>query len=73
MENKYFSEIYDDFFKVSKDVNIEDNNNVEIDYNLEIDNLYLDDESKSLLKHFFANPPGSRDTLSNLFFIKPPV
>ena len=51
MENKYFSDIYDDFFNVHKEeVKIEESNNKEFDYNLEIDNLYLDDESKSLLK-----------------------
>ena len=50
MESKYFSEIYNDFFSVNKEATIEESNNEEIDFNLEIDNLYLDDESKSLLK-----------------------
>ena len=50
MENKYFSEIYDDFFTVNKESSVSEESNDDYDYNLEIDNLYLDDESKSLLK-----------------------
>ena len=50
MDNKYFSEIYDDFFKVNKDVVVNELNDDDFNYNLEIDNLYLDDESKNLLK-----------------------
>ncbi len=50
MENKYFSDIYDDFFNVKKEETVEENNNNDLDLNLEIDNLYLDDESKNLLK-----------------------
>ena len=48
MENKYFSDIYDDFFSVKKEEVKEESN--DLDLNIEIDNLYLDDESKSLLK-----------------------
>ena len=48
MDNKYFSEIYDDFFSVKKEEVKEESN--DLDLNVEIDNLYLDDESKSLLK-----------------------
>ena len=48
MDNKYFSDIYDDFFSVEKD-NFKNDNVLTDDY-LEIDNLYLDDESKNLLK-----------------------
>ena len=48
MDNKYFSDIYEDFFNVEKEET--KNESVESDYYLEIDNLYLDDESKSLLK-----------------------
>ena len=47
MDNKYFSDIYNDFFKVEKK-ELEVNNNEEIDVN--IDSLYLDNESKNLLK-----------------------
>ena len=50
MDNKYFNEIYDDFFKVNKETSVNEEENNDFDYNLEIDNLYLDDESKSLLK-----------------------
>ncbi len=49
MENKYFSEIYDDFFGVNKIIVPEEKTN-DMDIYTEIDNLYLDDESKSLLK-----------------------
>ncbi|MBP5684753.1 MAG: AAA family ATPase [Bacilli bacterium] len=48
MDNKYFSEIYDDFFTVKKEEIKEEISDV--DLNIEVDNLYLDDESKSLLK-----------------------
>ena len=48
MENKYFSDIYDDFFSVKKEEIKEENS--DLDLNVEIDNLYLDEESKSLLK-----------------------
>ena len=50
MDNKYFNEIYDDFFKVNKETSVNEEENNDFDYNLEIDNLYLDDESKNLLK-----------------------
>ncbi len=50
MDNKYFNEIYDDFFTVNKESSVSEESNNDFDYNLEIDNLYLDDESKSLLK-----------------------
>ena len=53
MDNKYFSEIYDDFFKVNKEEAKEKSNN-DLDLNLEIDNLYLDDESKNLLKNIIS-------------------
>ena len=48
MDNKYFSDIYDDFFKVEKkelEVNEDDNSSI-----IDIDSLYLDNESKNLLK-----------------------
>ena len=48
MENNYLSEIYNDFFNVKKEEVVEVDN--DYDFNLEIDNLYLDDESKNLLK-----------------------
>jgi len=48
MENNYLSEIYNDFFNVKKEEVVETDN--DYDFNLEIDNLYLDDESKNLLK-----------------------
>ena len=50
MNNKYFNDIYDDFFKVEKkELEIkEDDSNKEIV--IDIDSLYLDNESKNLLK-----------------------
>ena len=49
MDNKYFSDIYNDFFRVDEtklEVKEESNNEVVID----LDSLYLDNESKNLLK-----------------------
>ena len=48
MDNEYFSDIYNDFFKVEKkELEVkEDETNVVLD----IDNLYLDNESKNLFK-----------------------
>lgn len=51
MDNKYFSDIYNDFFKVEKkdlEIKSDEKNNSNIIEN--IDNLYLDNESKNLLK-----------------------
>ena len=48
MDNKYFSDIYNDFFKVEKkelEVREDDNSSI-----IDIDSLYLDNESKNLLK-----------------------
>ena len=42
MENNYLNEIYNDFFNVTKEEAVEEIN--DYDYNLEIDNLYLDEE-----------------------------
>ena len=50
MDNKYFSDIYNDFFKIEKkelEVKEESINERVV---LDIDNLYLDNESKNLLK-----------------------
>ena len=48
MENKYFSDIYDDFFKVEKkELEVKEDNS---DITIDIDSLYLDNESKNLLK-----------------------
>ena len=49
MDNKYFSDIYDDFFKVEKkELEVkEDNGNTVV---VDINSLYLDNESKNLLK-----------------------
>ena len=49
MDNKYFSDIYNDFFKVEKkELDVKEKNNDEI--LIDIDSLYLDNESKNLLK-----------------------
>ena len=51
MDNKYFNDIYNDFFKVEKkdlEVKNDEKNNSNIIE--DIDNLYLDNESKNLLK-----------------------
>ncbi len=52
MDNKYFSDIYDDFFKVEKkEIIVEEKEESEEANVLEnIDALYLDNESKNLLK-----------------------
>ena len=48
MDNKYFSDIYDDFFKVEKkELEVKEDNS---DITIDIDSLYLDNESKNLLK-----------------------
>ena len=49
MDNNYLNDIYNDFFNVHKeeDVILEEN---DLDLNTEIDNLYLEEESKKLLK-----------------------
>jgi AAA+ superfamily predicted ATPase len=49
MDNKYFSDIYDDFFRVEKkELVVKEDNNEDI--TIDIDSLYLDNESKNLLK-----------------------
>lgn len=49
MDNKYFSDIYNDFFKVEKkELEIQEDNSTSVIP--DIDNLYLDNESKNLLK-----------------------
>ena len=51
MDNKYFNDIYNDFFKVEKkelEINSDEKNKDDVIEN--IDNLYLDNESKNLLK-----------------------
>ena len=51
MDNKYFSDIYNDFFKVEKkELEVEKDNNNKNDVIIDIDSLYLDNESKNLLK-----------------------
>ena len=51
MNNKYFSDIYDDFFKVEKkELEIKEENKEEVNLLEDIDSLYLDNESKNLLK-----------------------
>lgn len=52
MDNKYFSDIYDDFFKVErKEIKVEEKKeNDEVNVLEDIDSLYLDNESKNLLK-----------------------
>jgi AAA+ superfamily predicted ATPase len=48
MDNKYFNDIYNDFFSVEKkELEIKENSNEEV---VDIDLLYLDNESKNLLK-----------------------
>ena len=48
MNNKYFSDIYNDFFSVKEEeIKISESNEEEL---IDIDNLYLDNESKNLLK-----------------------
>ena len=50
MKNNYFNEIYDDFFSVKKEeLNTNQEPIQEVDLIEEIDNLYLDNESKNLL------------------------
>ena len=52
MDNKYFSDIYDDFFSVSKkEIQVEKSEDKEeVNILEDIDSLYLDNESKNLLK-----------------------
>ena len=52
MNNKYFSDIYDDFFSVKKDEikTIEGDNKDNINILDDINSLYMDNESKNLLK-----------------------
>ena len=51
MKNDYFKDIYNDFFSVeSKEIKIEEKQSNEENINLSIDDLYLDNESKNLLK-----------------------
>lgn len=52
MNNDYFKDIYNDFFKVeSKEIKVEEKDNREEDnMDISIDSLYLDNESKNLLK-----------------------
>ena len=53
MYNKYFNDIYDDFFKVDKtqiEVNTDNKDDDEVNILEEINSLYLDNESKNLLK-----------------------
>ncbi len=53
MNNRYFNDIYNDFFKVEKnEINVEKvkNNDDEINILDEINSIYIDNESKNLLK-----------------------
>ena len=52
MNNDYFKDIYNDFFKVeSKEIKVEEKENKEEEnMDISIDSLYLDNESKNLLK-----------------------
>ena len=52
MDNKYFSDIYDDFFKVEKKEIIVEEKEESVEANVleDIDSLYIDNESKNLLK-----------------------
>ena len=49
MDNKYFSDIYNDFFSVEKK-ELEVKEDIDKDVVIDIDSLYLDNESKNLLK-----------------------
>ena len=51
MDNKYFNDIYNDFFSVeNKEIKVEEKENIEENIDINIDDLYLDIESKNLLK-----------------------
>lgn len=51
MDNKYFNDIYNDFFSVeNKEIKVEGKENIEENIDINIDDLYLDIESKNLLK-----------------------
>ena len=51
MKNDYFKDIYNDFFSVEKkEIKVEEKENSEDNIDLSIDDLYLDNESKNLLK-----------------------
>ncbi len=50
MDNKYFSDIYNDFFSVDKkEIEVKEDNG-DSDTVIDIDSLYLDNESKNLLR-----------------------
>ena len=54
MDNKYFSDIYNDFFSVEKkELEVKEDNNSDVV--LDIDSLYLDNESKNLLKQILKH------------------
>ena len=72
MDNKYFSEIYNDFFSVKKENVIkEEETNEEI---IDIDSLSLDNESKNLLKQIleymdkYANKEEANYINFNIFY-----
>ncbi len=51
MNNKYFSDIYDDFFKVEKkEIEVKEDSNEDINLLDKINTLHIDNESKNLLK-----------------------
>ena len=51
MNNKYFNDIYNDFFNVnSNQLKLDDGNNNDTDILVDIDALYVDNESKNLLR-----------------------
>ena len=51
MKNDYFKDIYNDFFSVSKkELEVKEENNNTSDIVIDIDSLYIDNESKNLLK-----------------------
>ena len=51
MNNNYFKDIYNDFFSVeSKEIKVEEKSSSDENIDLNIDDLYLDNESKNLLK-----------------------
>ena len=51
MNNQYFNDIYNDFFSIEKkELEFKDDDNNKADLIVDIDTLYLDNESKSLLR-----------------------
>ena len=51
MEYEYLKDVYNDFFKTTKNIEQKSNDEViNIDFDTEINKLYLTDESKELLK-----------------------